>query len=213
MTDSPVTQTAVREKPILFSGEMVRAILDGRKQQTRRVVKPQPSDVDGATCFLMGDDLRSDGRDKIIQCPFGQPGDRLWVREAFALNHSIHYAHNNGRGITGMVYRASWPDRNSTKAHPFTGDRRWRPSIHMPRAVSRLTLEITEVRVQRLDSISEEDARAGGASFEAGGNEELGVGYRIGFRTLWDTLHKSRGYGWESNPWVFAITFKQIGTP
>ena len=213
MTDSPVTQTAVREKPILFSGEMVRAILDGRKQQTRRVVKPLVSDsinpvwIEEAGCWQWAT-LASRRH-----CPFGQPGDQLWVREAFALNHSIHYAHNNGRGVTGMVYRASWPDRNSTKAHPFTGDRRWRPSIHMPRAVSRLTLEITEVRVQRLDSISEEDARAGGASFEAGGNEELGVGYRIGFRTLWDTLHKSRGYGWESNPWVFAITFKRIGTP
>jgi len=241
-------QTAVRERPIIFTGESVRQIMSGAKTQTRRVIRMDRLKVKlrGAVRFedgtgrmalkgTYGAEMNPQGA---VSIPIGhdplgvKPGEfdflcpyidgrttltgrqtwtitpeepaHLWVREAHEINPNVpSMGHGSGLARHHRAYRA---DGDS----PFL---RWRPSIHMPRWASRLTLEITEVRVQRLAEISEEDAKAEGASFEAGGNEELGVGYRIGFRTLWDTLNKPRGYGWESNPFCWAITFKRIGTP
>lgn len=136
--------TAVRERPILFSAPMVRALLDGRKTQTRRIIT--------ATGAFMGLDLELEAdRDSLVQsCRFGVPGDRLWVREAWALYHDTDGA--------SVVYRADTQDHGGD-APPGTS---WRSPIHMPRDASRLTLELIDVRVQRVQDISEEDAIAEG---------------------------------------------------
>lgn len=150
------------ERPILFSGPMVRAILDGRKTQTRRIVKPQPHEECGpievghyhpTVIDRHGDEQPGaeifgayslDG-EWGAKCPHGQPGDRLWVREAFALadDYEVDRVLNPG----GVFYRATHSPADDTS--------RWRPSIHMPRWASRLTLEVTDVRVERVQDISE----------------------------------------------------------
>lgn len=178
-------------KPIIFSGPMVRAILEGRKSQTRRLLKPQPnSGPDGKMVNLgSGSWGLSDG---ILsgEWKLASPGDRLWVREAWAKD-----------GDCPLQYRAG----------PHVADDalgvRWRPSIHMPRWASRITLEVTEVRVQRLQDISEEDARAEGVRGNASGPWGC-EGVIEDFSDLWESIH---GPGsWDANPWVAAITFKRI---
>jgi hypothetical protein len=171
---------AVKERPILFSGAMVRAILEGRKTQTRRVVKPKVSDL-------------------VTHCPYGAPGARLWVREAWLRD----------RYDGSTQYRAS---------HPCPELPRWKPSIHMPRERCRLVLELVRVRLERLQDISEEDARAEGfPSYTITGNgqscEPVGAGYMDGrahFRALWDSLNAKRGFGWSENPWVWALEFRRL---
>jgi len=188
-----------REKPILFSGSMVRAILEGWKVQTRRVVKP--SVIHPA------------------QCPFGQPGDRLWVRETFGFT--------KGNGIT-TVYRADGvKDDSGERTGWWFGDRfihgefGWVPSIHMPRHKSRITLEITGVRVERLQDISEEDAKAEGVipfgptlgkeqRLCDGGPRTQGTHpYTVAFGCLWDSLAKP-GSTWADNPFVWVVEFKKL---
>lgn len=194
-------------KPILFNDEMVRAILDGRKTQTRRVVKPQPAYPDAWETPMFNRPQFS--------CPLGQPGDRMWVREAWGVAESrfaprgctIRYRADDATfevvGESGLKYAG--------KDMSF----RWRPSIHMPRWASRLTLEITDVRVQRLQEISEEDAQAEGVQWNDGGPFNNGlpttmiVKARDEFRHLWDSVDKP-GVKWEANPWVWAISFKRV---
>jgi hypothetical protein len=227
-----------KERPILFSAPMVRAILDGRKTQSRRVVKPQPcvgplpggkyeaSDpfvgTDGVWRFMRGAVSRD--ADDVGRCKYGEVGDRLWVRETFSLNHSIHYAHDNGRGVTGMMYRASTVgDVDPGHGRPFEGERRWRPSIHMPRWASRITLEVTGVRVERVQEITAGDCYAEGvrtvpsdqkAAFMPGTDIGAMLGkpddrYRSVFMQYWEMLNAKRGYGWDANPWVWVIEFKR----
>jgi len=158
---------AVRERPILFSGEMVRAILGGRKTQTRRVVKPKPDsrveavrDVPSQNHYWPATVTRAenwtdyhriaDHNPESWVCPYGQPGDHLYVREAHYV-WSAGYSDGSGRDIR---YRATDPDSPNS----------WTPSIHMPRWASRLTLEITEVRVEKLQDMSKEDAIMEGAT-------------------------------------------------
>lgn len=205
----------MRERPILFSGPMVRAILDGRKTQTRRVVKPQPvkegnlwqlygAGWSGSNCPVMpGHSLASRG-------PFGGPGDRLWVRETWApmcrtadphcwcaddparqRNHFVEY-----RADTNDPYPGEWPAED---ARGYVDAPKWRPSIHMPRWASRLTLEVTGVRVERLRDINGDDIAREGI--------ETGL---PAFRTLWNSLNKARGYGWDANPWVWVIDFAVV---
>lgn len=213
--------TEVRERPVLFSGPMVRAILEGRKTQTRRVVKlPRWSTGDW-------DDFEYDGLEALaiceetgcqatVPCPYGQSGDRLWVREAFFDHGDLDGAIT--RRDERIEYRAEPWDRmcDDKDAGP------WRPSIHMPRWASRLTLEITDVRVERVQAITREDAIAEGV-FEADAAKELAarraiterrdsVGPRDYFRALWDTINAARGYSFESNPWVWALTFRVLPT-
>jgi hypothetical protein len=201
----------VREKPILFSGPMVRAILEGTKRQTRRVLNPQPAPNDAgwypsplhprALHYASERHLRKGL--PIDFCPYGQPGDRLWVRETW------------GPCAGGVVYRAS----EDPTACPDGG--KWKPSIFMPRWASRLTLEVTEVRVERLQEISEEDAKAEGALFHDGG----GIGHsgwrhdpnhgfvypsaRSSFAGLWDSINADRA-PWASNPWVWVVGFRRV---
>lgn len=211
-------KTATKERPILFSAPMVKAILDGRKTVTRRIVKPQPKAkhlgymaVDGGA-IQCGPDY-PDGDDDFIRCPYGQPGDRLWVREAWSRDHAAFYPH------FPIIYRADGYDPRdkfdsfqssvyspeSKRKHYFA----WRPSIHMKRADSRLTLEIVSVRVERVQEITEADAQAEGFEQEHihGGMYETAYSK---FSQLWDTLNAKRGYGWESNPWVWRVEFRRL---
>jgi hypothetical protein len=178
------------DRPIIFSGPMVRAILDGRKTQTRRVLKPQP-DTDGGEHWVQypkGWVLAVNGNDEWRRRLLYAPGDRLWVREAFARDSMI---------ANGVRYAAT------DAIHEL---RVKRPSIHMPRWASRLTLIVTDVRVQRLHEISEDDARAEGAIPNPTSGIDVGGLYRSAFCTLWCNVHRSED-AWIENPWVAAITF------
>lgn len=178
----------MKERPILFSGAMVRAILEGRKTQTRRVVKYVPALGEPEEwCHRF-----SFGSDPIIfnpehHCKYGAVGERLWVRETWA-----------DCGDKTAVMRAD--------CSVLVPGVRWRPSIHMPRWASRITLEIIGVRVERLQDISDEDAMAEGCQAEI--IPPNFQSYRAGYATLWDAIN---GPGaWDKNPWVWVIEFKWV---
>jgi len=185
----------MKERPILFNTDMVRALLDGRKTQTRRVVKPQP---------YMNHDSRAQGNTNL--CPYGQIGDRLWVREtwayvpktAYAQSTGVHQIINPNNPDMAAVYKAGWE-----RCAPS-----WKPSIHMQRWASRLTLEVTDVRVERVQDISEEDAKAEGCPVR--GNIDATKDPIGWFAWLWDSINAKRGYSWDSNPWVWVVAFKLI---
>lgn len=184
----------MRERPILFSGPMVRAILAGQKTQTRRIVKPQPL---GDTAWKNDDQWIVSGHgeagDTGLHCPYGQPGDRLWVRETWA--YGIHALAAKSDADGPFVYAAD----QTTQGRLCD---RWRPSIHMPRTASRIALEITGVRVERLRDISETDALAEGVTVE----DQHKRGYCAGqslppavraFRELWDSINGPGSWGGE----------------
>jgi len=229
------------ERPILFSAPMVRAILEGRKTQTRRILNPQPPGDQHRSLrdVVWGDDAqklaaRSDrsqhawaGFDDdrtnpaiaaYYHCPYGQPGDRLYVRESFSGPHEWQTIPPAGWGWDTGTRPPIWYWADGNPEH---GDwTRPKPSIHMPRWASRILLEITDVRVQRVQDISEEDARAEGVLWVPGHGEitpaDLHEGYsnyldcRQGFWALWDSINAKRGYGWNANPWVWCLTFKRV---
>ncbi len=161
--------TVVKERPILFSGEMVRAILDGRKTQTRRYIKPAPVyHVDPMTyCGWLFHQRGKTSRwmwpnakvEIIAECPYGVPGDRLWVRETWAVDAELAQVKRENEDVMGPPGFGHGPYFRADPVHENTG-LRWRSSIHMPRWASRITLEITGVRVERLQDISEADATA-----------------------------------------------------
>ena len=188
---------SVRERPILFKGEMVKAILAGRKTQTRRVVTPAPVKFNDALSpgdwWPRGDLMTNLAHPKAwTRCPHGVPGDRLWVRETFAIEEQL------GTGVQRVVWRAN----ERENYHPgFDG--LWKPSIFMPRAACRLMLEVTDVRVQRVQDISEADAKAEGSLLTSGSYSNRGW-----FRELWQSINGTRGFGWDENPWVWCISFK-----
>jgi hypothetical protein len=229
-TDGP------RERPMLFSASMVRALLAGTKTQTRRVMKPLPAvglpGGDGWTSYAYGHGgwgglSRTENGGvttyPVPRCPHGVPGDRLWVKETW------HPSARIGADEVEIEYRA---DESSRVLHPpsdFMWERwddkwihgGWRPSLFMSRWMSRITLEVTEVRAQRVQDISEEDARAEGAKFHGGGgvghsgwrhDEAHGYVYanaRESFCRLWDQINGAKS-PWSSNPWVWAITVKPL---
>jgi hypothetical protein len=194
----------MKERPILFSGPMVRAILEGRKTQTRRVVKRQgdmefdPADPHFGPYWLSYA-TEADGEDAKVRCPYGVPGDRLWVRETFA---------ENAGTAGGIVYRADVGDschgvaRLDLKCQEWTHHvDRWRPSIFMPRRFSRILLEITGVRVERLQDISDDDCRAEGYDRSHAFPREW-------FARLWASIN---GPGsWAANPWVWVVSFRRV---
>lgn len=199
------------ERPILFSAPMVRAILAGTKTQTRRICKKQPTIVERLAItwrMLATGEWHSHGKLRsahtVGRCPYGQPGDRLWVREAWTVNLTGD-AKRGGPG-TVPIYRASTPNAAD----------RWRPSIHMPRWASRLTLEITGVRVERLQAISEVDAlaegisrlRRGGITAYFGGTESCGATAGGAYAELWK--HLNGAGSWDADPWVWVIEFKVL---
>jgi len=190
-------KTAVKERPILFNTEMVRAVLDGRKTQTRRVITAKKNQT-VLRSFLSG--LLH--WEKIMPyCPYGKVGDRLWVRETWATQ----------KGVAGVIYKADNPERLI--------DGPWSPSIFMPRWASRITLEITDVRVERVQDITPEDAKAEGLTPYAiyGGRphswtveDQTFTDPCKAFSRLWDSINAQRGYGWDANPWVWVIEFKPV---
>lgn len=199
-----------QKRPILFSGSMVRAILDGTKTQTRRVISPvQPRD----------DGLWPAGRDPVPDCPFGAPGDRLWVRETFGLTleHDDNGEPTNARRVLDgdgvphwVVYRADHPNWVWTDGDGYAGPSLWRPSIHMPRWASRLMLEVASVRVERLHDISEEDARAEGVEPTVIDDGAVLHRYpaRRHFQALWENIN---GPGsWERNDWCWVVGFRRV---
>lgn len=166
-----------KERPILFSGPMVRAILDGRKTQTRRMIKP-----DWSRCLDLDDP--DDRKAAVERCRHGKLGDRLWVRETFAIHGGeIAYA--------------------ATDQH-LVGCDRWKPSIHMPRRASRIVLEIAGVRVERLNEISRGDAMAEGCPHS---NLAYGQNPCDWFRELWKSTNGPES--WAANPWVWVIEFRK----
>lgn len=216
------------EKGIIFSGPMVRALLDGRKTQTRRLLTAAPDtfEVEGAECEVglfheIGKRSRViTGRCITLQTVPYAPGDRLYVREAFC----GHWGINLPEGVTyirqGMVrqqngsfvdlatcdvpcgvwYRA---DRDE-KPLPHS---RWTPSIHMPRWASRIWLSVSEVRVQRLQEISEADSFAEGVELPKR-DGQVTMTAKDSYKRLWDSLHTEPGTRWEDNPWIVAVTFE-----
>jgi hypothetical protein len=174
----------VKERPMLFNGDMVRAILDGRKTQTRRIAKPRHCNHG------------SEGQ----RCPYGQPGDRLWVRETWSMDAGA--VSEDAESDWHICYKA---DLSVTQAlctdaeclRLYDSQRSaWRPSIHMPRWASRITLEITDVRVERLQVISLDDAKA------------EGVETTDQYAELWCKINGAES--WNANPWVWVVAFKRV---
>ena len=190
----------MKERPILFSAPMVEAILAGTKTMTRRIVKPPPPELtDGsARMYQHGDGWRYDGcnykGDDHERCPYGAPGDLLWVRETWArVGHPER-----------TVFRAERADDYQWSAAPGF---RWSPSIHMRRGLSRIDLEVTAVRVERLHDITEEDARAEGV--QPGSLSVFDSFYIGAFADLWESINGERA-SWHSNPWVWVVAYKLL---
>lgn len=207
----------VKEHPILFSGEMVRAILDGRKTMTRRVVKPQPTfvyaqDGYGPLMQIHGKGVFFEG-DPNGTCPHGQIGDRLWVRETLAIDNT----YQDENLVCSTLYRADINAEGYDRSGTWKGGLRWTPSIHMPRWASRITLEIKDVRVQRLQDISEKDAIAEGIRKSSDGMwcgtpqnkhnfpRQHNTAFKA-FADLWNSIHGT----WDANPWVWVVEFRRV---
>jgi len=201
------------ERPILFQGDMVRALLDGSKTQTRRIFKPDRMtwDTNGRyTTHAMRDGeltITGSGPFKpnswLHYCPYGQPGDRLWVRENFCPIYPQDPAYNGGQPIE-YDYQATY--QHGDRLGDLLGIvKKWKPSIHMPRAASRITLEITAVRIERLQDISRGDAMAEGCPFP---NMANGDDPRKWYADLWNTINGTGS--WDANPWVWVVEFKRL---
>jgi len=220
----------MKEQGIIFTGDSVPLILADLKGQTRRVLKPQPI-IDGLYCeykdipwLKTGDPSPFIGH----LCPYGQPGDRLWVRETWRAveldngNDGILYkADNHFKSIENSQTAADlWCDAYADRKY----GNKWRPSIFMPRWASRILLEVTDVRVERVQNINDEDARKEGVQdichcgdyieshgYHSGHSPTPMDGYAANeFSILWDSINAKRGYSWDVNPWVWAISFKMV---
>lgn len=210
---------AVTERPIIFTEDNPRKILEGRKTETRRIMKPQPVyDPE----FLGGWVLKTTRADTSIQsfnegmypetCPFGRVGERLWVRESFAIGQKL-----NGwtpEETPTVYYRADpenedlmWEHENGVTDFKVP----WKPSIYMPRTACRMVLELTSVRVERLQDITEAGAKAEGVEVAPGNYPESGQSnsYRGAFAFMWNEINLKRG-SWSDNPWVWKIAFRRV---
>ncbi|PLD29615.1 morphogenetic protein [Klebsiella pneumoniae] len=197
------------ERGMIFNGEMVRALLDGRKTQTRRPVKFPVHDKN-LGCELAGNELAGElSAGNYLNSAFGKPGDRIWVRETWA---------EAGASAPDLkLYRANYPEHVPSiyENVPPAEEIRWTPSIHMPRWASRILLEITDVRVERLNAISQEDAQAEGMELagwrptysdpDSGG--EVMTPYD-NFAELWSSIYGDES--WKANPWVWVISFGRV---
>ncbi|MDP9548789.1 hypothetical protein [Burkholderia cenocepacia] len=234
--------TMSKERPIQFSGPMVRAVLEGRKTQTRRAMTPQPFFDDRGLLWWHWSKHAGSACDQpvgapsdawLARSPYGVPGDHLWVRETFVAygRWETRFSAKKGRDEwhfvdmtleTGREYRfdSAAPNAKRGCATPAW----WRrPSIFMPRAAARITLEIAGVRVERLQSINEADAIAegvepyaiyGGKIVSWKGAPDMLAAHetaRDAYCDLWNAINAERGYGWDANPWVWVLEFKRIG--
>lgn len=208
----------MRERPILFAGPMVRAILNGEKTVTRRLMKPQPtpSNMGGhswpcpihQTMLHVEQELQNGegiwGGLADSACPHGAPGDRLWVRETFATLSAGQYepvkpAYGYGQEVRFAATDPLADCDVGVRGYP------WRPSIHMPRWASRILLEITAVRVERVQDISDEQALAEGVDQT---NTSIPGYARQRFQDLWESINGAGS--WDANPWVWVVEFKRI---
>ncbi|MDR3444731.1 hypothetical protein [Dyella sp.] len=226
----------MRELPILFSAPMVRAILEGRKTVTRRIVNPQPTrettswhrDCSGSGRWMaLGPAPATSGTRQTMPwapCPYGQPGDRLWVRESLGYDAEYgHYYAAGGRHGETVHLCELFDDPESETGYSYDGNipDRGIPSIHLPRRYSRITLEVTGVRVERLQDISEHQAKAEG--IPPGGPTGMSFGIpgmsrahylgtaREAFSVLWGDINGAGS--WDANPWVWAVEFSRIEQP
>jgi len=213
-----------KEKPIIFSTEMVRAILENRKSKTRRVIKPQPPENSICHGWVMSstepknEGCAGFGPDEncvnhYSKCPW-EVGQILWVRETWSQLDADY------RAVTGkfdieefkgcpIIYKA---DENPEHFNY------WRSSIYMPRSAARLLLKVKDIRVERLQEITEEDARCEGCidyhdkigDGKLGDVAEFDLTARDVFADLWESINLKRGYGWHLNPWVFVISFEKV---
>ncbi len=241
------------EKPILFNTEMARAVLKGKKTQTRRVIKPQPKLGNHVTIV---DGIIFESRSQLgvlhnlnkSSCPYGKTGDQLWVRERFCIGAVACGDYTTPdpeplyidqcEGDNDYVYY-----EQALNAGWGMDDIRWKPSIHMPRVASRIQLEVLTVTAERVNDISEQDAIAEGVISDDGYPCEYGelpcpscngygvhgaVGENLGyievdcvecdtykkrFKILWNSINEKRGFGWDTNPWVWVVKFKRLEEP
>ena len=203
----------VKERPILFNGEMIRAVLDGKKTQTRRVIKPQPRFLKSLWFWTLSKYNsmgipESPDKVALAKCPYGKVGDRLWVRETF-YSDVTQAQYEDVYGGTGIFYKA-------TEIEPDIF--RWKPSIFMPRWASRITLEVVSVRVERVQDGSPDDYKAEGL-YQSGWNGCWQVSKTDkkqhrrpmgAFKTLWNSINDKRGFGWDENPFVWVVEFKRV---
>lgn len=228
----------MKERPILFSAPMIRALLAGTKTQTRRVVKPHPTDprVGGACTYdEHGEWVWLNGHDGSIvsrmgRCPYGQPGDRLWVKETWRIGEDVGegWSLDSEPGDLHLIYDADgardyrsfpedyrWPSNGKVVHNSEGTPDHWIsygsfPSIFLPRWASRITLEITAVRVERLQDISEADARAEGCTGHWVEEAPAADQARFDYRELWEQIN---GPGsWDANPWVWVVEFRRLST-
>lgn len=191
------------QKPIIFSKTMVQAILDGRKTQTRRVMKPQPS-------WIASPDIPFASLDcdpKHIINPYVKRGDTLWVRETWAGQHRFDHLPPRLIPVKTNIHYAATED---------LGGLMKRPSIFMPRWAARIFLKVTSVRVERVQDISDEDAKAEGMEAVSGNFPLLPVRRALhyhAFADLWDSINAKRGFGWDVNPWVWVYEFEKVEAP
>jgi hypothetical protein len=211
----------MKDRPIIFRGDGVLGILEDRKTNTRRVIKPQPNEGDEVGfSFFSGNNAvefrnYQAGYSRIVKCPY-ETGMKLWVRETWApmcrvadpfcecdeeaakANHFIEYKADTGNPLPG-----DWPEENRDDE----GCPKWRSPIFMPRQASRITLEIVNVRVERIQDITPDDAMLEGVNV----NINLGEpDYLSPFRKLWNSINQKRGFGWDTNPWCWVLEFKRI---
>lgn len=213
---------APKARPILFTGENVRAILDGRKAQTRRVIKRH----------VAGDVMHHrephespypewwDDCGIVHRCPYGVPGDLLWVREMFQPYVCDEAIDSNGEPMweltdyeTGKGFTVNYPASDGRMEMVNAENElsyACKPSIHMPRWASRLTLRVSNVHVERLQEIREEDARAEGVEPKVPGYADGRSSWLWPFRELWDSINAKRGYSWKSNPHVWVIEWDKV---
>ncbi|EBK9872190.1 hypothetical protein DL098_15805 [Salmonella enterica subsp. enterica serovar Manhattan] len=201
----------MKERGMIFNAEMVNAILSGRKTQTRRPIKwkqtrfTEIAERDDGSLWPWAEDCERGG-DIWFACPYGEIGDHIWVRETFRV-------HSRATDVATLVYRASVRNSWTEQTHrvpvavcnkPVTPEK-WTPSIHMPRWASRITLEITDVRVERLNSISDSDASKEGCCIA---DMESGDCLSDVFTRLWTSIYGDDS--WQANPWVWVIEFKRV---
>jgi len=212
-----------KERPILFNTEMVQAILADKKTMTRRIVKPQPvKSNDGKFDWIDNGAWKGAINPKNgnhnLKCPYGEVGDILWVRETWAQLDMDYRAVSGKLDIQEfkgcpIAYKA---DNDAPEHFNY-----WRPSIHMPRTAARLFLKVTNIRVERLQDITQEDIESEGLWFYSQEYRDEICKWRDCvsairgtrkkyFKKLWNSINSKRGYGWDVNPWVWVVEFERI---
>ena len=193
----------MKERPIIFSTPMVQAILEGRKTQTMRVIKKMPKTLPGWWKELYWASVGHFVKGAVQHCPYGKPGDLLWVRETFCV---WSYDNNDVWYKASPISSQGW--HNETLKN---NGKKWKPSIHMPKKYARIWLEVTGVRVERVQEISHADAVAEGYKECEPNNYGTGSRARDWFACLWDSINgKKNGCSWAENPWVWIVEFKRV---